>query len=185
MLKYLTPRPVLFVSAFDLGKAAAAAFRDKATFSGRTVPCASWAGTLSQAAAALAAVSGVPTKEEVLTTPGWQRFLCMLGDSQDPSFCCLEEASARAAPGAGRPSALLCPCAAERSTQHCPPLPGAGLSWRRGQRGGVQEGCAGCDDVTRGMVHPPQTLRKRRAYCCAAAHHDPVIVTAEDAAACG
>jgi uncharacterized protein YbjT (DUF2867 family) len=60
-IKFLTAAPTLFVSTFDLGKAAAACFADPAAWGGKTLDCAAWRGALPDAAAALQAVSGVKT----------------------------------------------------------------------------------------------------------------------------
>ena len=58
-IKFLTAAPAMFISTFDLGKAAAACFRDQVAWNGKTLPCASWKGDLKEIAAAMQAVSGV------------------------------------------------------------------------------------------------------------------------------
>ena len=58
-IKFLTAAPTLYISTFDLGKAAAACFADQAAWSGKTLECTSWKGDVKEVAAALQAVSGV------------------------------------------------------------------------------------------------------------------------------
>lgn len=60
-VKFLTSAPVMLVSTFDLGKAAAAFFSDPDAWAGKTLDCASWKGTVVELGAALQAVSGVKT----------------------------------------------------------------------------------------------------------------------------
>jgi uncharacterized protein YbjT (DUF2867 family) len=58
-IKFLTAAPTLYISTFDLGKAAAACLADQAAWNGKTLECASWKGDVKEVAAALQAVSGV------------------------------------------------------------------------------------------------------------------------------
>jgi uncharacterized protein YbjT (DUF2867 family) len=73
-IKFLTAAPTLFISTFDLGKAAAACLRDQAAWNGKTLPCASWKGDLKETAAALQAVSGVKCSSS-LAMPTFFRWL--------------------------------------------------------------------------------------------------------------
>jgi uncharacterized protein YbjT (DUF2867 family) len=58
-INFFTAAPTLFVSTFDLGKAAAACLRDQVAWNGKALNCASWKGDLNETAAAMQAVSGV------------------------------------------------------------------------------------------------------------------------------
>ena len=77
-LKFLTMDPVYLVATYDLGVAAAAMLNDKPAWSGKTLSCSSWKGSLAEVAAALEAVSGDKTVGK-LAMPLWARS-CMLSD---------------------------------------------------------------------------------------------------------
>ena len=77
-LKFLTLSPVYLVDTFDVGKAAASMLADKDKWSGQTLTCSAWHGSLAEAAAALEAVSGTKTVG-ALAMPKFARWLC-LGD---------------------------------------------------------------------------------------------------------
>ena len=73
-IKFLTAAPALYISTFDLGKAAAACLKDQAAWAGKTLDCASWRGDVKEVAAALQAVSGVKTSGS-LAMPTFFRWL--------------------------------------------------------------------------------------------------------------
>ena len=73
-VKFLTAKPTLFISTFDLGKAAAACLSDQAAWAGKTLDCASWRGDVGEVAAALQTVSGTKTKGS-LAMPTFFRWL--------------------------------------------------------------------------------------------------------------
>lgn len=61
-VKFLSECKVKYVATYDLGKAAAVMFKNPAEWTGKTLECTSWEGTIHDVAAALQEVSGTPTK---------------------------------------------------------------------------------------------------------------------------
>ena len=62
VVKALTECNSFWISTYDLGKAAAVMLSNKAEWSGKTLSCTSYKGTVHDVAASLQKVSGVPTK---------------------------------------------------------------------------------------------------------------------------
>jgi len=73
-IKWLSTKPALMVSTFDLGKAAAVCLKDKGDWNGKTLECASWKGDLKEITASLEAVSGVPCSGSLMM-PKFVRWL--------------------------------------------------------------------------------------------------------------
>ncbi len=70
VVRFLTRAECKWTSTYDIGRAAAVHFGDPAAWLGRTTDVISWQGDLDAVAAALATVSGVPTKAK-LAMPRW------------------------------------------------------------------------------------------------------------------
>jgi hypothetical protein len=77
-LKFLTDCPTFMIATLDIGKAAAAMFKDQAKWNGKALTCVGWKGDLNEAGAAWEKVSGVKTKAS-LAMPKFFRS-CFLGD---------------------------------------------------------------------------------------------------------
>jgi uncharacterized protein YbjT (DUF2867 family) len=61
-VKFLTLQDCKYCATYDIGRAAAIQFKDPQTWLGKTLDVIGWQGDLSQVAAALSKVSGVPVK---------------------------------------------------------------------------------------------------------------------------
>jgi uncharacterized protein YbjT (DUF2867 family) len=59
-LKFLMLEPLTWVATYDIGRAAAAVFKAREQWAGRTVDCVAWQGDLAEVAKALERVSGAP-----------------------------------------------------------------------------------------------------------------------------
>ena len=62
IVKFLTLQDCKYCATYDIGRAAAIQFRNRAEWLGRSLDVIGWHGDLSQVAAALSKVSGVPVK---------------------------------------------------------------------------------------------------------------------------
>lgn len=74
VVKFMTKAECKYTSTYDIGRAAAVHFADPAAWLGKATDVISWQGDLDAVAAALARVSGVPTKAK-LAMPIWARRL--------------------------------------------------------------------------------------------------------------
>ena len=72
VVKFLTLADCKYCATYDIGRAAAIQFQDPATWLGKSLDVIGWQGDLSQVAAALSKVSGVPVKAK-LAMPIWLR----------------------------------------------------------------------------------------------------------------
>lgn len=65
VVKFMSTQECKFCSTYDIGRAAAIQFRDPQAWIGKSLDVISWQGDLSQVAAALSRVSGVPVKAKL------------------------------------------------------------------------------------------------------------------------
>jgi len=65
VVKFLTLKSCKYCATYDIGRAAAILFRNRAEWLGKSLDVIGWQGDLSQVAAALSKVSGVPVKAKL------------------------------------------------------------------------------------------------------------------------
>ncbi len=75
VVKFLSVQNCKYCATYDIGRAAAIQFRNRSEWLGKSLDVIGWQGNLSQVAAALAKVSGVPVKAKLAMPIFLRRFL--------------------------------------------------------------------------------------------------------------